>query len=189
MRMRVRLRLVGYAGLALSLSARRATRGSSPEFNKLRGAGGDVCGGASRRDERRLAGWTLKPPLGDRPQSSHTSLRCCAHARNTCLSTLLQVDRIRRGPGGDEWRVLLSFQRSLLSRTIPGVGARASANAQVENEPVREPEHRQEIVLFIPLSQDLEQVGDGRPRVRRYRSLDLRLGRELLAFRIPIWAH
>src|SRR5919199_1948770 len=139
MRMRVRLRLVGYAGLALSLSARRATRGGSPEFNKLPGAGGNVFGGDVRRDERKPAGWTLKPPLGDRPQSSHTSLRCCAHARNTCLSTLLRVDRRRRGPGGDEWRVLLSFQRSSLSRTIPGVGAHACANAQVRGEAVQEP--------------------------------------------------
>src|SRR5919202_2088711 len=155
MRMRVRLRLVGYAGLALSLSARRATRGSSPEFIKLRGAGGNVFGGDVRRDERKLAGWTLKPPLGDRPQSSHTSLQCCAHALNTCVSTLLQVDRRRRGPGGDEWRVLLSFQRSLRSGIIPGVGAPACANAQVRDEAVRESEPGQEVVLFVPLPHDL----------------------------------
>jgi transcriptional regulator with XRE-family HTH domain len=38
-------------------------------------------------------------------------------------------------------------------------------------------------VLFVPLPRDLGQAGDGRPRVHRYRSLDLRLGRELEAFR------
>jgi transcriptional regulator with XRE-family HTH domain len=53
----------------------------------------------------------------------------------------------------------------------------------MNGEAVREPEREQEVVLFIPLPHDLGQAGDGRPRVHRYRSLDLRLGRELQAFR------
>ena len=47
----------------------------------------------------------------------------------------------------------------------------------------RKSEPGQEIVLFVPLPHDLGQANDGRARVHRYRSLDLRLGRELLAFR------
>jgi hypothetical protein len=62
-------------------------------------------------------------------------------------------------------------------------GAHACANAQVDGEAVREPERGQEVVLFIPLPQDLGQAGDGRSRVHRYRSLDLRFGRELRAVR------
>jgi transcriptional regulator with XRE-family HTH domain len=38
-------------------------------------------------------------------------------------------------------------------------------------------------VLFIPLPKDLGEAGDGRSRVHRYRSLDLRLGQDLHAFR------
>jgi hypothetical protein len=79
--------------------------------------------------------------------------------------------------------VLLSFQRSLRSGNIPGVGAHACANAQVRDEAVRKSEPGQEVVLFVPLPHDLGQANDGRARVHRYRSLDLRLGRELLAFR------
>src|ERR687886_556392 len=48
---------------------------------------------------------------------------------------------------------------------------------------MRKPEPGREVVLFVPLPRDLGQAGDGRPRTHRYRSLDLRLGRELLAFR------
>src|ERR687886_2044085 len=48
---------------------------------------------------------------------------------------------------------------------------------------MRKPEPGREVVLFVPLPRDLGQAGDGRPCVHRYRSLDLRLGRELLAFR------
>jgi transcriptional regulator with XRE-family HTH domain len=47
----------------------------------------------------------------------------------------------------------------------------------------RKSEPGQEVVLFVPLPHDLGQANDGRARVHRYRSLDLRLGRELLAFR------
>ena len=79
--------------------------------------------------------------------------------------------------------VLLSFQRSLRSGIIPGVGAPACANAQVRDEAVRESEPGREVVLFVPLPHDLGQANDGRARVHRYRSRDLRLGRELLAFR------
>jgi len=61
--------------------------------------------------------------------------------------------------------------------------AHACANAQVGDEAEREAQRGQEVVLFIPLPQDLGQAGDGRPRVHRYRRLDLRLGRELQAFR------
>jgi hypothetical protein len=75
------------------------------------------------------------------------------------------------------------FQRSFVSSTKAGVGAHACANAQGDNEPVREAEPGREVVLFVPLPRDLGQAGDGRPRVHRYRSLELRLGRELLAFR------
>ena len=79
--------------------------------------------------------------------------------------------------------VLLSFQRSLRPGNIPGVGAHACANAQVRDEAVRKSEPGQEVVLFVPLPHDLGQANDGRARVHRYPSLDLRLGRELLAFR------
>ena len=74
------------------------------------------------------------------------------------------------------------FQRSSCS-WLPANCAHACANAQVNDEPVRKPEQGQEVVLFVPLPRDLGQAGDGRPRVHRYRSLDLRLGRELQAFR------
>src|SRR5919202_3160514 len=47
----------------------------------------------------------------------------------------------------------------------------------------RKSEPGQEVVLFVPLPHDLGQSNDGRARVHRYRSLDLRLGRELLGFR------
>jgi transcriptional regulator with XRE-family HTH domain len=103
-----------------------------------------------------------------------------------------------RVPGGrvgaaqhPEGRASLSFPRPDACLTIPAkftlvnahAWCHACANAQVDGEAVREPERGQEVVLFIPLPQDLGQAGDGRPRVHCYRSLDLRLGRELQIFR------
>ena len=48
---------------------------------------------------------------------------------------------------------------------------------------MRTREPGQEVVLFVPLPQDRGQAGDGRSRVHRYRSLDVRLGQDLYAFR------
>jgi transcriptional regulator with XRE-family HTH domain len=54
----------------------------------------------------------------------------------------------------------------------------------VDGEAERKSKRGQEVVLFVPLPHDLGQAGDARPRVHRHRSLDLRLGRELQAFRV-----
>jgi transcriptional regulator with XRE-family HTH domain len=64
-----------------------------------------------------------------------------------------------------------------------GMAAPACANAQAPLDPVRDAHAEREIVLLVPLPDDPGLAGDRRPRVQRYRSLSLPLGRELLAFR------
>ncbi len=47
-----------------------------------------------------------------------------------------------------------------------------------------EPNHvARELVVAVPLPEDRGLRGDGRPKVRRFRSLQLELGERLMAFR------